>query len=529
MRGLVNRVAIAVYAEVPPIAQHAHKPVRRPADFYIVPEMRFDRRPRFLVSLFLNDREGLLSGVLRVLDEGLEDPQMGKVSFSIDGSLSSSVMGAFALAFIVRPVFTESIINTQSGTAFEVEIPELLKKKLQAGLRNVSGGSEAESVTVSEFEAGFSYRLFYQKRFSEYRFGLKGSCNSTDQLEAFASITAKFTKKLGQAGVPIAYLYFPESNGGPPELEATWVAIGVGAPSRAVDAFAIDLFADDLAKAHNMIFAQYDPILTAPDSQHRLRILGNHDNGQFQRLATNGAADAAMPVDIVFTQGIARVGYVADMLSADNARRLLGGSMTVLGGQTLSCWVLPSGEGNRFAEHLKSVNGGIPPRKNTPAPTDVSDPISLVVEPPWLATERRSPFWLAWKCSDKPGVLRRVVDATQDFVKANCEGRRPDFRYAISRVLTGERCAGKIQFTVPEDYADLFSDDLLSDLRRKIEQVLPLAKPGQAVWERDHRWAKESVIVRKWEPSEEPWASLLLRDFDRPEHLTLTAKQSILD
>ena len=109
-----------------------------------------------------------------------------------------------------------------------------------------------------------------------------------------------------------------------------------------VESLSVDLAANDLAAEHRMIFAKYDPILARADSGYRFRILGNHqEEGESDSASAVVPNEATTRVEVVFTQGAARVGYVGDMLATRNATRLLGGSMTVLGGQTLSCWVLP--------------------------------------------------------------------------------------------------------------------------------------------------------------------------------------------
>ena len=199
-------MALAMTASASGIMRDPNRYAKKAPEAWMEPEMGFDDHPRFLVSLFLRDRPGLLATVLGVLDDGLPfQSPTGKVKFSIDGSLSSSVIGAFALAFVVRPVFTQAAMETE--TPFEVIIPELLKGELYERLVSI-GECDVESIEVTPFQ-GLTDRLFHQRRFSEYRFGLASRTKSAEQLKAFASITARFTKRLGQHRIPIAYLYFP--------------------------------------------------------------------------------------------------------------------------------------------------------------------------------------------------------------------------------------------------------------------------------------------------------------------------------
>ena len=71
------------------------------------------------------------------------------------------------------------------------------------------------------------------------------------------------------------------------------------------------------------------------------------------------------------------------------------------------------------------------------------------------------------------------------------------------------------EFSIPPFYAAAFTSRLL-ELRKLVEKELPSTEPNLIDRERERGWAEEPVIVGKWEPSEEPWASLLLGTNDSP-------------
>lgn len=216
------------------------------------------------MSLFLRDRAGLLAGMHRVLDHGLDDPAMGRVRFPIDGCLSSSVVGAFALAFVVRLIFTDAASNAQTGTPFEVDIPELREKALRTRLCNVEGGSDTESVHVLPFPAGLSDKLFHGSRFSEYRFGLCGSSKSIDRLNALGFHNGEVHKEAEtRTRANRLSSLFRRPMAGQTRRRLGSVSAW-GAPPRAAESLSLDLVANDLAEEHKMIFAKFDPILTKP-------------------------------------------------------------------------------------------------------------------------------------------------------------------------------------------------------------------------------------------------------------------------
>jgi len=193
------------------------------------------------------------------------------------------------------------------------------------------------------------------------------------------------------------------------------------------------------------------------------------------------------------------------MLAQCNELDLIGGTMTVLAGHTVSCWQVRSGTGERFADGIRSMNAGaIKPGNSRVFPGITSA----------LKDRRSDPsdrgFWLAWRCADMRGVQQRIVGYLVEFAGTKCEGGTGsiDVRYAISRVLdNGRTCAGKISFLVTGDTAEGFARKL-PELQLEITKVISPAISG---WRpRFQEWIDTPVLVSTDEPAEDPWASLVV-------------------
>ena len=134
---------------------------------------------RYLVTVFLADQPGLLAALLKTFDDGVRVAtpalsQERRIRFSIDGSLSSSVLGSFLLAFVVRPVLREGEnASARVEKLYQARIPDLLSDEICRRLSSLTGQSEVSlenQVRVVPFR-GPGDELFARRRFTEYRFG----------------------------------------------------------------------------------------------------------------------------------------------------------------------------------------------------------------------------------------------------------------------------------------------------------------------------------------------------------------------
>jgi hypothetical protein len=476
----------------------------------------FDSAPRFLISIFWEDRPGVLARTLRVINDGIWLPDDTgdslpadngrQIEFSIDDSLSSSIGDAFVLALVV------SLVNkTESmDTSDQMRARIALQSALDSALRDMADASRLPpSVKVFPFRA-LPRRLFFGRQLSEYRFGVNISPRQASY-EALGALAASFARRMGAQGIPIAYLYFPD------DLEANqdicWLRIGVGAPAQPVESLMLDLVVDRLAEEYHCIYKVYDPGLPGRSMKERFRHINdyrltNNDEGSSPLQPTiepGKQEDSDGQADFVFAEGPAEAGYVAEMLSGETRKQLMGGTMTVLAGHTVCCWVVQRGAGEQLAEHIRQCNSHRPGSENTrvfyePLPSDL-----LTV------TRSGDSYWLAWKCADKPGVLHKVVDLLLNFVADSCGGSASDVdvKYAISRVVAeGTICIGKLNFLIAnEAVAGSFAD---SSWRLERQIVKLLKAETRHAMARDRRWEKPIAAIDNSEPGQEPWVSLLI-------------------
>lgn len=478
-----------------------------------LPEARFhegvvDSSPRFLVSLFLRNRPELLATVLDVLDEGVSVPTPLKaVRFSIDGSLSSAIRGAFVLAFVVTPLTPDGReIGPESGLESSWVRRPLERKLLKAVARLTREpvGSFRERVKVMPFQ-GIDSDIFSDKRFTEYRFGIRAAdTRGSDVIAAQACLLKEFTRALGGKRTPIAYLHFPDSV---ETDDSSWVRVAVGAPASADESFELDLLALDLSKRHGCLFGKYDPGMPSVSFGERFRTIADFSSlaheprnccaGSLEPDETQDSADR----DVVFVEGPARAGFVAGMLAGPVGNRVLGGSMTVLGGHTLSSWIVPRNLGDGLVAEIESLPDSIDGPSQVFAasvPTNVElDHESCVI-------------WVAWWLVDQPGVFRQIVRAIRaglaDYertVSLPMAPREIDFRYSVTRVLASGTCAGKVKFSITNSSVaerDQISEQIDARLGSMISELaLTLGDLPP-----DH---VSPHIVRSSEPGEEPWAS----------------------
>lgn len=486
--------------EAPPFVKHPFRMATDAPSAWIEREHPFDAAPRLLVSLFLPDQPGLFRAALVAIDEGVVAPARGgagnldakdrTVKFSVDGSLASVLRGAFMAAIVVRPLIPEQL----SSAAPDVKdlLPELLREAVAKELDQLGlPESTFKDIEVLVFE-GKGDKLFANRRFSEYRFGVLSGAH--DGPRRLAQMTLEFSKKLGDSRVPIAYLFFPDvDNSTTPSID--WVRLGIGAPKRAVDSMELDLAANDLATKYRCIYRKYDATRREKPEVPYSEI-ANYDESSVGAHAVIVGGEEHLEsqcVDVVFALGAARAGLVGDMLAGEAGPRLLAGSMTVIAGHTISCWVVPEGSGGGLVSHIRRVD--VNRLESELKGVHILDSLEVKHGRP---NERES-LWIAWRCRDEPGVARKIVDRVFDHICATST-ESPDVTYAISRVLaSGQSCAGKIKVCVPKAYCDS-ATDWLDGLRLALSSSLSLDEvSGQP----------PDIRVGRDEPNEEPWASLL--------------------
>ncbi|MGL5824273.1 MAG: hypothetical protein ACRCYU_05455, partial [Nocardioides sp.] len=249
----------------------------------------------------------------------------------------------------------------------------------------------------------------------------------------------------------------------------------------------------------------------------RFREIEDYSGG----VVTTDSADASQEnqsdsatVDVVFARAAARPGLVADMLSGVAGSRIAGGSMSVLGGHTLSCWLVPAGVGEKLELEISELAtlGGRVRSTRTPGGSN------------WRPGVPRQTIWLAWQAPDSIGIFAAVLDKTFSYLRRSLGSSTAiDVRYAVSRVLMGSRgCAGKVKLHVGIEPGAL--KPLLEGLQVELRHVLTEgdgAYNGVSPWwvtyqsrvRRSALWRRRtdagSIVVQEDEPGEEPWASLL--------------------
>jgi hypothetical protein len=237
-------------------------------------------------------------------------------------------------------------------------------------------------------------------------------------------------------------------------------------------------------------------------------LIRSHDNGARPRDAFTSDRRSPEHVDVVFAEGPARPGYVGDMLAGVPGEELKGGSMTVLAGHTISCWVVERGFGQPLEAHIRRRNEqfGDPDARVFHESVPLRPGATFPPEP-----SIANSFWLAWSCPDKPGILRKIVDRLRGFVREVHDGTLVDvdIKYGISRVLADERgCVGKVNFLVTNDMvAKEFGTSLLA-LEREVRRLLDDERRGR--YSSHPSSGATAVLTSTSEPGEEPWASLAI-------------------
>lgn len=461
----------------PPLAWHPYRHVAKAPESVILRDLEFPTAPRFLVSAFVRDRPGLLRSVLRVLNSGVvvSAPSHFKASertvrFSLDGTLSAAVDGAFVLAFVARAIVREELLAAHPLLMDELALS--LKSQIALSLALTANDEELIDPVVSTFTE-LPDSIFENRRFAEFRFGVR---RLPDWRQRLSDATVEFCKVLAKASVPIAYLYFPDS--GEPDSFA-WVRFGVGATRGAAEMAEVDLSANSIALSHSMRFDMYDAASSGFSMMERMTVIADYTP------AGSECSECQLDdVDVVFVQGPARPGFVASMIGA--SAFLQGGSMTVLAGHTVACWVVPKGHGDGL---ISSIEG------RSEQAHGLDTVILRRLGPVGAGESRPSSFWLSWVCEDRPGVFYRLLEDLTEAVD-RLDGVKANVRFSISRVLADGKCAGKLKFEIDETVSERLVGEL-SRLEGMLQDELRSATNESAI-----------VVLAQSEPREEPWGSL---------------------
>jgi len=382
-----------------------------------------------------------------------------------------------------------------------------LRARLVTAISEETGGDPkliADGIAVEPFE-GVDIQLFGDRVFTEYRFGAR------KERRSLTRITAEFTARLGEYDVPIAYLYFPDDNDQGSE-GTEWVRIGVGAPDDPLESLDVDVVAIDLAREYSCAFRKYNPGINATSLSEKFREIVDFRPASGAVVIEPGAiVSGRKGADVVFVHGQARSGFVGDMLRAPVGSTVEGGSMSVIGGFTMACWVLPEGSGLAFKARSEKIG-----RRGTSSGALKGDVEVRLSQIPGAVDQARPDstcLWLAWRLPERPGVFRLIIAALREAARDVFGGAGDvDVRYAVSRVLDSRMgCAGKVKFEVDSGASRGDAVAAAKDLEERVHKLMKarLAEVG-IDWGEGETSHSGEIVVRVLEPGEEPWASLIV-------------------
>lgn len=500
---------------------------------------------QILVSVIAHEQDDALFELLGVFEAGImvEDIPY-PVRFNVAGAMSSAVLGVSASAFVVNAVHDEELLECAVS-------PEALRAGLEAEILRVwARESTDRSVQAWVLPPTRDGLLFSAKSYHEFRFGVLPR-DGQDASERLSSIAKALSATLGREGVPIAFMRFPtlwrSSTDGPLSglapgvAQLAWLKVAVGLPHDLAAPIELQLAAHALAKQHNAVLCLYNPASEAPAMGDRfsaahvpadVRALPFTDVVRSSVTSGNDALTAAdrasVDVAYVIVEAKARSGLVADMFRSYPpavGSGPVGGTMSVMDGHTVAMWAVPRPAGDAFASSLRKMLR-IPQNVEPPEATRVAVYNTAEGFGSWgdrLHAEDSS-FWIAWRCPEAPGSIRRVLETVMKELSRGQSGdalldltnqfeRLSDWRvsvnYLIGRVLAdGATCAGKLKLEMPKEVAERLaqrSEALVKELTAR------LYRPQEPGWDPEHsEWRDHPVLVGVGEPAEEPWASLTL-------------------
>jgi len=487
---------------------------------------------RLIVTLFTGDRKRLLLDLLRQLaaPEGLRARWQVK-AFTVEASLSASLAGVGAVAVVVQPV-----VGRGRAALSDVELDRLaddLERQLRPDgpLRapDASTSGEAEPpLRVRPIAPGDDVGLYAGRQFREMRFGIGRSGGAGDRAARQAArVIDRFSNVLGDQQVPLAYLHYPLRWAGATDGRLQWLRMAYAVTDDPAVDVAVEMAAYAIADDEDVVLSTYDPArrgaledrfvrLRTPRGRRR-HLLEDSTPGVEHEADAEAEAEAgagSRPTMALCIRGRARAGLVGRLLGGMSEASVYGCTMAVLYGNTVCNVVVDRAAGEHLRDRLAEL---------APDVTVVSYPVGARTQIVGGAGHDEVSCWVAWSCGDSIGVMHRVIDAVDTVFR----GRRvdiPNVNYAISRVLAdGATCAGKIQFVcsraeaqqvglVPaaRDVVDRGSADLpgWSALEAEVRAAL---QPGLVGWRPPHvEWLDRPVAVGPVEPSEEPWARLVV-------------------
>lgn len=450
---------------------------------WVTREQPFDRTDRrFLTVMFLPDEPGMLRRAVDLLSTPIPLATDGarKVRFTIEGSVATSVADAFLLAFVVRPTFdfplerddfeliAAGLVHAATATFNEVRRNEV--------------DDLSERFPVLDFVPGDDH-LFSASRFTEYRF----ANGSNDHRAALGSAVSELALSAGLHQVPIAYTFFPtrEDNAG----VGQGAKIALALPNDVAKEMALAWSALKIAADHHLRLEAYNAASSVAEYEHRFLEIGDFRKPDSE--PTDPATDFAKRA--IFVTGRAKPGLVGKMLSNGVGAKLIGGTMTVVGGHTVACWVGHESIGDELEKTIHNNCEGNVTVVGRPIPRASAQPLATLGH-----------CWLAWALPDNPGkyliVLKLFESAVSDEFGPDTV---VDYIYANTRVLSPSICAGKVHARILGEQGEPFADALERTLSRIQDSKDWLDAAEGRPSSRD-----VNLSLTETEPGEEPWARI---------------------
>ncbi|MCP4308793.1 MAG: hypothetical protein GY788_28740 [bacterium] len=453
-----------------------------------------DTEGRVLVSVFLQDRPGVLRGVTAALAEGIdiaillaEDAEGSRTRFTIDGCLASSLAGAFIVAVVAHAV-------SDDGERLNDLRLDDLRRPLQSAvvdhLESEADFNKSElegRVEVYPFES-VEQSVFGGREFTEYRFSVAAA--NEDASVRLGQAAREFASELGRPGVPIAYMYFPD-RWSQADDDQVMLRVGIGTDERVLEMLDLDLEAIQIAQRLGCQLSKYNPGLEAESFSERFREFVR----ELPTIPADPEAEKSTGYDLVFAEDTARSGYLAAIFTCIEPEALAGGTMSVLADHTISCWLVPEGQGETVRRKVVDLTALLREGRSGGSRVMV-DPHPGQV-PPEKADRS---FWLAWLSNDQPGILHDLLHQIDQFLdRHGLASTEFDIKYTIARVLSdGTECAGKANFVL--------GPEALSKLSAHGGGVV-----GAFTEALGYRIGQERLVFRDSEPGEEPWAERLAK------------------
>jgi hypothetical protein len=474
---------------------------------------------RMIVTLFTGDQAGLLAGHLRRLAAPGEVGERWRLrAFTVEASLSASLAGVGALAVVVQPVFWE---DRNLSPADLARLAGELRRELRprAPLRAPDVSSAVPTGLqwdVQPIAPGDDLVLYAGRQFREMRFRI--GCGRVAAGRA-ARVIDRFSNVLGDQEVPLAYLHYPLHWAGEADHQQQWLRMAYAVADDPAADLALEMAAYSIAEAEDVALCTYDP--TRPGTmENRFVTLrepperGRRQPGDPSRGTAAGAEGTGRPTLALCIRGRARPGLVGRLMRGLSGASVYGCTMAVLYGNTVCNVVLDHTSGEEMHRRLADL---APDVTVVPYRVDAHTPIV------GGAGDDDMSCWVAWCSGDQIGLMQRVVEAVYGVFR----DRRvevPNVNYAISRLLAdGGTCAGKVHFVCSRREAEQVGlaphhdapgdvgaapPEGWSALREAVREAV---RPALAGWRPPHReWLARPVEVGTVEPSEEPWARLVV-------------------